>query len=148
MGNSPGEQVKHFDGSLSGNTQNTGDQSSSGVMSSGQLLARMKQRNHMIKMQANEEEHQPRDDNVDSGDTNEDNGSAEGAQIELITEIRNFVAFQCAIDGQATTEELLNEFKNKLPPQDSAKFKFMLKQICFFDKNNGIGIWSLKPEFR
>ena len=84
-------------------------------------------------------------------DLNQDadpNNFIEPDNIELISEIRNFIAFQCAIDGQATTDELLNEFKARIPPNESAKFKSMLKEICSFLRRDGIGIWRLKGEFR
>lgn len=68
---------------------------------------------------------------------------------ELLVDIRNFVAFQASVDGQATTDELLLGFKAKLPPKDSALFKSMLNQICTFHRDFGSeGIWRLKPEFR
>lgn len=69
-------------------------------------------------------------------------------ELELITDIRNCVAFGCSIDGQATTQELLDVFSTRLPQEETAKFKAMLRQICDLDKINGMGFWRLKSEFR
>lgn len=69
-------------------------------------------------------------------------------ELQLLTEIRNFIACEAATDGQATTVELLEKFKSGLPHSKSAVFKAMLKQISEFYRENGSGIWRLKPEFR
>lgn len=128
----PSKDIKHFDGHVSGNQCLLGKQKKStlAAMSSQELLSRMRKR------KLNNELNQDSDPNT----------FIEPDNIELISEIRNFIAFQCAIDGQATTEELLNEFKARIPPNESAKFKSMLKEICSFFKRNGIGIWRLKGE--
>ena len=72
--------------------------------------------------------------------------------IELLTEIRNFVAFQAssAGEGEATTEEILNKFQKRLPPKQSPLFKALLTEICSFRRHHATnkGIWRLKDEFR
>ena len=72
--------------------------------------------------------------------------------IELLTEIRNFVAFQAnsAGEGEATTAELLEKFQKKLPPQQSPLFKALLTEICTFQRHHlsNKGVWRLKDEFR
>ena len=68
--------------------------------------------------------------------------------LELITDIRNYVAYQAHMDGRASTQELLQEFKEKVRADESAKFKAMLRQICDYDKVNGVGMWFLKQEFK
>jgi len=70
------------------------------------------------------------------------------ADFEFISEIRNFVAFGAKVDGQATTKEILEQFRSKIPRTETVNFKAMLKQICNFDKVTGTGIWSLRSEFR
>ena len=68
--------------------------------------------------------------------------------MDIITDIRNVVAFGGSTDGQATTQELLDQFQDRLPLGDSAKFRAMLRQICSLEKCDGIGVWRLKAEFR
>lgn len=128
-------------------------------MSSSQLLFTMRQRNHLNPAIASED-----DENIDDYN-NMSNGSqppATGVEREtaselrlttayddLLVDIRNFIAFQCTVDGEATTEEVLRTFKDRVPPKDSAVFKALLEKICVFNRNiHGTGVWQLKGEFR
>ncbi|MCP3851500.1 MAG: hypothetical protein GY694_14835 [Gammaproteobacteria bacterium] len=63
---------------------------------------------------------------------------------ELLQDIRNYVAFMAARDGEATTQEIVLNFGKRLPKADAPKFKAMLNQICDFQN----GLWMLKCEFR
>ncbi len=67
---------------------------------------------------------------------------------ELLKEMRDFIATQCKVDGQATTAEIVGEFSSCLPQGDTALFRSLLRQICDFSRHLGDGLWSLKPEFR
>ena len=145
---SPKPQSKLFDGSIAGTRKSSSvvtAVSAPDIMSSNELLTRMQSRNHLLL-----------DRNLDTEDIDEEfvgrvsetSASIDPDTLELITDIRNCVAFGCAVDGQATTEEVMKEFGSRLPQHETAKFKAMLKQICHFDKRNGIGIWQLKPEYR
>lgn len=99
---------------------------------SSQLLAKMRARNNMLP----------------SSDTgNEAHGNKND---DLLVQIRNFIASQCTTIGQATTQEILDEFGSKLPQSDSVLFRSMLRQICTFtrDSLSGKGLWLLKEEFR
>ena len=130
-----------FDGTLAGNrkTANTlSGASTANTMTSSELLAKMRARNHLLIQNAEEEEVATH--NLPP-EVSEDH-------IDLITDIRNHIAFGCAIDGQATTQEILDVFKSRIPVSESAKFKAMLRQLCSFRKFDGIGTWRLKPEFR
>ena len=105
-------------------------------MSSGVLLAKMRQRNtHITK------------EGAETG-----MGGAEGIHDsrhgDLLREIRDFIATQCKVDGQATTAEVLGKFAKKLPTSDTAMFRSMLHEICDFSRHRDEGLWSLKPEFR
>lgn len=72
----------------------------------------------------------------------------EADYMEVLADIRNFVAFQSSSDGQASTLELLKHFHQRLPPQQSPLFKALLTKICSFHRDTeGKGIWSLKAEF-
>uniref|UniRef100_A0A672FHS0 DNA excision repair protein ERCC-6 n=1 Tax=Salarias fasciatus TaxID=181472 RepID=A0A672FHS0_SALFA len=89
----------------------------------------------------------------------EDNGStASGRSLpnapptehdELLVDLRNFVAFQANVDGQATTQEVLEYFKPRLTQQQAPVFRELLRSICEFHRTNGQeGIWRLKQSFR
>ena len=116
------------------------------VMSSADLLQRMRERNFA------------RSNDQTAGDTNATSAvsqapaavtsASDAADIEMMTEVRNFIAFGASVDGRAETRELLAEFSGRLPAHDSAKFKAMLKQLCTLHKDAGVGVWHLKPEFR
>ena len=71
-------------------------------------------------------------------------------QLELLADLRNFLAFQAVRDGQATTAELVARFKSRVPPGESPLFRALLNQICDFHKSSdtrGEGLWTLKREF-
>ena len=112
-------------------------------MTSSELLNRMRQRNYAanaaedVTMEA-------------SGVTNVPciTSQVDEADIELLCEVRSFVAFRASVDGEARTSELVEYFGSRLPPQDSAKFKAMLHQLCDFRRDFGIGVWQLKSEFK
>lgn len=98
---------------------------------SSQLLAKMRARNNLLP----------------SNDTGEAPGNKND---DLLVQIRTFIASHCTTIGQATTQEILDEFGSKLPQSDSVVFRSMLRQICTFtrDSLSGKGIWLLKEEFR
>ncbi|ESO83914.1 hypothetical protein LOTGIDRAFT_108551, partial [Lottia gigantea] len=125
------ENDKHFDGSVSGYVA-----TNSTPMSSDELLSRMRNRQVPSGASVSDPAVESLSEKVDT------------AHTDLLTDIRNYVAFQARNDGQAMTQELLDHFGTRLPPSDTAKFKAMLKQLCNFDKSSGIGIWQLKEEFR
>lgn len=53
------------------------------------------------------------------------------------------MAFQAEVDGQASTQEILARFKERLPPSQTPFFKALLTQICDFHReSSGKGIWS------
>ncbi|XP_074647554.1 DNA excision repair protein ERCC-6-like [Tubulanus polymorphus] len=112
------------------------------TVESSNLLASMRARNHRVTQSDSEEEQSGERaattrENVDSVDQ------------ELIEELRCFVAFQgSTMDGQATTQDIIQHFGDRLPTQDSVKFKAMLNQICTFQRMGGIGLWTLKTAFR
>lgn len=104
--------------------------------SSSVLLAKMRQRNA-----------QATSDGQETGMGGAIDIHGDGHE-ELLREIRDFIATQCKVDGQATTAEMLGRFAKGLPHSDAATFKSMLYEICDFSRHQGDGLWSLKPEFR
>ncbi|NWW73185.1 ERCC6 protein, partial [Climacteris rufus] len=118
-------------------------ESSSSALDSSSLLAHMRARNHLVLPQQTrnegDENHQPAPAPV-QGSTEYD---------ELLVDLRNFLAFQARVDGEASTRELLQEFETKLPAAHSCVFRELLRNICTFHRSaSGEGVWRLKPEFR
>lgn len=148
------------------------DGASSGVFSSAQLLKKMRERN---QAQADEGQRATPPDtsaqavprvsdpygpityDPDYPSTADPDNAAQvinddpemEEHVELLTDIRNFVAFQAAVDGQASTDEVVERFKERLPPSKNHIFKALLQNICDFVRDSsGQGLWYLKGEFR
>ncbi|XP_030059035.1 DNA excision repair protein ERCC-6 [Microcaecilia unicolor] len=117
------------------------EEPSSAGLSSSLLLAKIRARNGLLQQR------------TDSGE------GANPQQItmpkpaatehdELLVDIRNFLAFQAQIEGQATTRELLQEFKPKLSASQTCVFRELLQNLCTFTRGvNREGVWKLKPEY-
>ncbi|XP_063194583.1 DNA excision repair protein ERCC-6 isoform X3 [Chroicocephalus ridibundus] len=117
-------------------------ESSSSALDSSSLLAKMRARNHLILPQRTGNE----------GDENHQQAPAPAPVSteydELLVDVRNFIAFQARVDGEASTQELLHEFESKLPVAHSCVFRELLRNLCTFHRSpNGEGVWRLKPEF-
>ncbi|XP_004680719.1 PREDICTED: DNA excision repair protein ERCC-6 [Condylura cristata] len=128
---------EHF----SGKGENS--ESSSGALTSSSLLAKMRARNHLILPERLESEnvHLP-EALVPPPST------ATTEHDDLLVEMRNFIAFQAQVDGQASTQEILREFESKLSASQSCVFRELLRNLCTFHRtSSGEGIWKLKPEY-
>ncbi|XP_053440248.1 DNA excision repair protein ERCC-6 [Nycticebus coucang] len=125
---------EHF----SGRTEDA--ESSSGALTSSSLLARMRARNHLILPERLESE---------GGHLLEASAPLPTTEHDdLLVEIRNFIAFQAHVDGQASTREILQEFESKLSASQSCVFRELLRNLCTFHRTSGgEGIWKLKPEY-
>ncbi|XP_028915565.1 DNA excision repair protein ERCC-6 isoform X2 [Ornithorhynchus anatinus] len=114
----------------------------SGPLASSSLLAKMRARNHLILPQRAESESA-------SGPRAPAPLPAATEHDELLVDVRNFIAFQARVDGQASTQEILGEFESKLSTSQSCVFRELLRNLCTFHRGvNGEGVWKLKPEFR
>ncbi|XP_038599950.1 DNA excision repair protein ERCC-6 [Tachyglossus aculeatus] len=114
----------------------------SGPLASSSLLAKMRARNHLILPQRAEGENMsaPQAPAPSPAATEHD---------DLLVDVRNFIAFQARVDGQASTQEILREFESKLSTSQSCVFRELLRNLCTFHRGgNGEGVWRLKPEFR
>lgn len=125
----------HFDGKSG--------ESSSSALDSSSLLAKMRARNHLLLPQQTRNE----------GDENHQQAPTlapcSTEYDELLVSVRNFIAFQARGNGEASTQELLQEFESKLPAAHSCVFRELLRNLCTFHRSpNGEGVWRLKPEFR
>ncbi len=109
-------------------------------MSASELLSRMKHRNRFLALQ-----------DPEGGLFRPDNESSSVSleQADLLSDLRNFVAFQAQRDGEATTAELMARFSSRVPAKDSPLFRALLNQICTMHKApmRGESTWKLKPEF-
>ncbi len=121
-----------FDGRVAGEKR---------MHSSQDLLSRMRNRNRFLPGEA------PfASDGGNGAQSRARQGDSD--HVELLADIRNFVAFQARRDGQATTSELIERFSSRVPPKNSPLFKSLLNEICDFEKRSkGEGIWRLKSEF-
>lgn len=116
-------------------------------LSSSSLLARMRARNHVSLPQS-------QNDNEDDDD-NEQRAQSSSPHIsptehdELLVDLRNFVAFQAQVDGQASTPEILEYFTPRLTSTQTPVFRELLRNICDFHRLPGKeGIWKLKADYR
>ncbi|KAJ1144469.1 hypothetical protein NDU88_010767 [Pleurodeles waltl] len=113
------------------------------ALSSSSLLARIKARNHLVQRRTESDgegmgQLQPSTEQPVS--TEHD---------ELLADMRNYIAFQAQVDGQASTQELLQEFEPKLTPAQACVFRELLRNLCTFTRGpGGQGTWKLKPSFR
>ncbi|XP_036121312.1 DNA excision repair protein ERCC-6 [Molossus molossus] len=125
---------EHFSGKMEDG------ESSSGALTSSSLLAKMRARNHLILPERLESEnvHLPQGPAPPPATEHDD----------LLVEMRNFIAFQARVDGQASTQEILQEFESKLSVSQSCVFRELLRNLCTFHRTSGgEGIWKLKPEY-
>lgn len=117
-------------------------EASSGALDSSSLLARMKERNHLTGSQQREDPAEGSFQHTTRG------GPTATEQDELLSDIRNFMAFQAQLQGQASTREILQEFGSKLTTEQSCIFRELLRNLCTFHRRpSGEGLWKLKPEF-
>ncbi|NXY40354.1 ERCC6 protein, partial [Ceuthmochares aereus] len=118
-------------------------ESSTSALDSSSLLAKMRARNHLIL---------PQQAGIEGDDSVQQAPAPAPCSTEydeLLVDMRNFIAFQAHVDGEASTQELLHEFETKLPAQQSCVFRELLRNLCTFHRSpNGEGVWRLKPEFR
>uniref|UniRef100_A0A5F9CXN8 DNA excision repair protein ERCC-6 n=1 Tax=Oryctolagus cuniculus TaxID=9986 RepID=A0A5F9CXN8_RABIT len=118
-------------------------ESSSGAPSSSSLLAKMRARNHLIVPERLESE-----DGHLLGAAGPAPAPSATEHDELLVEVRNFIAFQARVDGQASTQEILREFESRLSASQSCVFRELLRNLCTFRRAaGGEGIWKLKPEY-
>lgn len=152
--NSPGEKCKDADVikmeegkkniatvHFSGNVEESDP--SPTALSSSSLLARIKARNHLVQ-------HRTDSDGEGVGLPQPSTEQPIGTEHdELLADMRNYIAFQAQVDGQASTQELLQEFEPKLSPAQACVFRELLRNLCTFTRGpGGQGIWKLKPSFR
>ncbi|XP_062983429.1 DNA excision repair protein ERCC-6 isoform X2 [Elgaria multicarinata webbii] len=115
-------------------------ESSSGALNSSSLLAKMRERNHLTVPQRTESQAEESLQQPDAPVTTEHD--------ELLVDVRNFLAFQAHVPGQASTREILQEFESKLTVEQSCVFRELLRNLCTFHRqSSGEGLWRLKPGF-
>lgn len=119
--------------------------SGSAPLSSSSLLAKMRERNYQPSSQRDEEE----EEDVSIAERRNSPPAPPSEHDELLVDLRNFVAFQAHMDGQASTQEVLEYFKPRLTQEQAPVFRELLRSICDFHRTSGQeGIWRLKEHFR
>uniref|UniRef100_A0A3Q3QYY4 DNA excision repair protein ERCC-6 n=1 Tax=Monopterus albus TaxID=43700 RepID=A0A3Q3QYY4_MONAL len=117
-------------------------------LSSLSLLAKMRARNHLSVPSSQREEAEEEEDGSEALRRNS-LPAPPTEHDELLVDLRNFVAFQANVDGQATTQEVLEYFKPRLTHKQAPVFRELLRSICDFHRTSGQeGIWRLKEHFR
>lgn len=108
----------------------------------------MRDRNYLSLPSSQREEAEEEEDSAGAPGTSS-SPAPPTEQDELLVDLRNFVAFQASVDGQATTQEVLEYFKPRLTQQQAPVFRELLRSICDFRRTSGQeGIWRLKDHFR
>lgn len=132
-----------FGGRLKIPTAATKDTGSGGgaAMSSKSLLDRIRLRNQGIQIDANTSaSDSPKEDDSSLRESNPIDRSVKIAKM-----IQKYLTNKSERFNRATTEQIVDHFRDKLQDKDSAKFKAVLKQVCDFDKS--AREWSLKDEY-
>ncbi|XP_077586427.1 DNA excision repair protein ERCC-6 [Stigmatopora nigra] len=115
-------------------------------LASSALLAQMKNRNYLSLPSASQQEEEEDEDDEGPGNSR---AVPNTEHDELLADLRNFVAFQAQLDGQASTQEMLEYFKPRLSPKQAPIFRELLRSICDFQRTSGQeGLWRLKENFR
>ncbi|XP_061693616.1 DNA excision repair protein ERCC-6 [Syngnathoides biaculeatus] len=128
----------HFSGEVAASD------SSPPLLSSSTLLAQMRKRNHLSQPSVREEEEDGEEDWAESS-----RPAPTTEHDELLADLRNFVAFQARVDGEASTQEVLEYFKPRLSAKQAPIFRELLRSICDFQRRSGQeGLWRLKENFR
>lgn len=117
-------------------------------LASSSLLDAIKQRNNIIDFNKK----------INSDSTNNENGRSqidnlvqievEKTYQELLENLRLFISFKSKKNGEATTQEVLAYFSDKIKKEQTAVFKALLWKLCNFVRRDGDGYWVLKSEFR
>jgi len=128
-----------FDGSAL--LKKSGRRTTPAIESSAELLSRMRSQNAFISSSS--------PSRGDDAATTQDAAMDTDPQIaDLLQDIRDFVACGASVDGQATTKEILDQFRTRIPSDLTAKFKALLKEVCTLQKIDDVGVWKLKSDFQ
>ncbi|CAJ1067572.1 DNA excision repair protein ERCC-6 [Xyrichtys novacula] len=123
--------------------------SNSAPLSSSSLLARMRVRNHINLPSSHRDVEEEEEEEGGSTAAASSSQAPPTEHDELLVDLRNFVAFQASVDGQATTQEVLEYFKPRLTQNQAPVFRELLRSICDFHRSSGQeGMWRLKEGFR
>lgn len=113
--------------------------------SASSLLDAIRQRNQIIDL--NKRQNRNANNQNDSRDSYEP-VDVEKIYQELLESLRDFIAYKSKVNGEATTAEVLNYFKDKIDKDQTAVFKALLWKICNFVRRQNEGFWLLKPQYR
>ncbi|XP_022702786.1 DNA excision repair protein ERCC-6-like isoform X3 [Varroa jacobsoni] len=117
------------------------------AMSSSELMAHIRARSiGNVDLETSDNESQ----DYESESVVEATSTVTNETDELLVDLRNFIAFGATVDGQATTQEILAVFRNRVPEKDAPLFRKLLKKLCEFFKRGTTkdGLWRLRQGFR
>lgn len=123
------------------------------VISSKSLLDRIRLRNKGIHVDKKhtDEQNEPKQPSADEQDLNLDAANPIDRSVNMSKMIKHYLTRESVTFNKASTEQIVDYFRDKIKPSDTAKFKSVLKQICDYSRGsnyqNGSGCWSLKDEF-
>ncbi|KAG5831700.1 hypothetical protein ANANG_G00306520 [Anguilla anguilla] len=92
-----------------------------------------------------------------SGDVLEEDSVLSSSSLLAKMKARNHVSLPQApedeerarVDGQASTQEILQHFTPRLSPAETPVFRELLRNVCHFHRLPGHeGLWKLRPDFR
>lgn len=69
-----------------------------------------------------------------------------GVPAEML--IRRICSFLQLRGGTATSDEIVENFKDSIPPGELPLFKSLLKEIAVLERSHGGSLWALKPDYR
>lgn len=116
--------------------------------SSASLLSKMRARNHIANTSSQRAEEEEEEEESAEAPRTSQPPPPSTEHDELLVDLRNFIAFQASVDGQATTQEVLEYFKPRLTQQQAPIFRELLRSICDFHRSSGQeGMWKLKEHF-
>ena len=69
-----------------------------------------------------------------------------GVPAEML--IRRICSFLQLRGGTATSDEIVENFKDSIPPGELPLFKSLLKEIAVLERAHGGSSWALKPDYR
>lgn len=146
---SPSNQPKNTaNGTANGATNGATTGVATGSSSASSLLDAIRQRNRIIDFTKRANASNRNGNAQPEASSSLEPIDAERQYEELVEDLRMFIAFKSRVNGEATTAEVLNHFKDKIPNEQTAVFKALLWKLCTFNRRDGEGYWILKREFR
>lgn len=145
----------------SGGRSSNGEKEGGGAQSSRSLLDRIRLRSQGIQVSGgsgggektsspdvNSSSSNKSDDNVDKDEDElikDEEANPIDRTVRMSRMIQKYMTRISRRYNRASTEQIVDYFKDRLSKTDSVKFKAVLKTLCEFDKSTRV--WSLRDEY-